>query len=119
MELDAVTRIAGEGSATSGGEERTTRTASRSANGQFEDEVLEVADDFSDLVVNAMSQTHESDPEAEPQASLVDDLVQAETPSPNVDKGLVSEATGPVSLEEEWAKLLEEEGHSGSGSPRQ
>jgi hypothetical protein len=76
---------------------------------QVVDEVLEVADDFSELVVNAMSQMEETDPQPVPQASLVDELEQVDIASPESDKEVSGEATGPLSLEEEWAKLLEEE----------
>jgi hypothetical protein len=81
------------------------------ADDQAVDEVLEVADDFSELVVNAMSQMDESDPESVPQESLPDEFEQVEIESPKPDKAVAGEATESVSLEQEWAKLLAEEAH--------
>lgn len=85
---------------------------------QAGDEVLEVADDFSELVVNAMSQTNEFDPQPAVQDSLVDELEQVDISTPQFDELATQEGEEAVSLEEEWAKLLEEEAHSGqSDSP--
>jgi len=74
------------------------------------DEVLEVADDFSELAVHAMSQTDDGEPEPEmAQEALVDDLEPVDIMPPDLEQEPAAEEAGPGSLEEEWAKLLEEE----------
>jgi hypothetical protein len=136
-ELEATSNIeqASEGSesaadaeaAMSGGETALDDDQPKSLEGtgqveeQVVEEVLEVADDFSDLVVNAMSQTNESDPESElepePHDSLVDELEQVDISSMELDEEVSQGETEAASLEEEWAKLLEEEAHSAELEP--
>jgi hypothetical protein len=110
-EADSATTSADqEASKAQGGQ--ASLAASSDANDPLGDEVLEVADDFSDLVVNAMGQTNGSEPESEPQQSLVDELEQVDILPSDSDRDKAEYTTEPQSLEEEWARLLEEEARS-------
>jgi hypothetical protein len=110
---DAGEDISDDGTETDGAEAQAVPDEKRAAVQQLDDEVLEVADEFSELVVNAMSQTNETDPEPAPQDSLVDELEQVDISTPQFDQAVSQEVVEAASLEEEWAKLLEEEAHTG------
>ena len=116
-EIDFVTGSSGDGSASKEGEVPANLEAAVAVNRPSADEVLEVADDFSDLVVDALSQPNESDPE--PQGSLVDDLARVDLNPADLDQGVIGSEAEPGSLEEEWAKLLEEETRSAEGRQRE
>ena len=105
--------LTGESSIAEGDDTQASEDASGKEDEQIVDEVLEVADEFSELVVDAMNQMDEIDEVAEtPQGAMVDEMEQVDISSAEFDEDPSDEAVEPGSLEDEWAKLLEDEAHA-------
>jgi hypothetical protein len=86
------------------------------ADSSVEDEVSEIIDEvmgIADEMNQEETPPEESDAPPNVSESLVDDLEQVDIEIPEVDDAALSEAeVEPGSLEEEWAKLLEEDAAS-------